>query len=134
MTNQEQESALPLKLEELENAEKIIIRTVQRSAYRDEIAALKQPARTTVNKSSPIYKLTPEIVDGLLCVGGRLRHAPIANTAKHQIILPKKHHVAKLIARHYHELSGHSGVEYVLSAILDSQRSTADSKSGQRLL
>ena len=117
VTNREQESALPLKLEELENAEKIIIRTVQRSAYRDEVAALKQPAKTTVNKSSPIYKLTPEIVDGLLCVGGRLRHAPIANTAKHQIILPKKHHVAKLIARHYHELSGHSGVEYVLSTI-----------------
>ena len=29
------------------------------------------------SKSSSIVKLDPELRDGLLCVGGRLRHAPI---------------------------------------------------------
>ena len=37
--------------------------------------------------------------------------------AKHQVILPKHHHVSTLIVRHYHQLSGHSGIEYVLSLI-----------------
>jgi len=37
--------------------------------------------------------------------------------AKHPIILPKQHHVTTLIARHYHEATGHSGTEHMLSLI-----------------
>ena len=71
----------------------------------------------SVKKSSSIAKLDPELRDGLLCVGGRLRHAPIEQERRHPVILPKKHHVVDLIVRHYHLLSGHSGQEYVLSLI-----------------
>ena len=113
---QKRENQLPLSLEELENAE-VIIRIVQKTAYRNEIAALTQPTKMTVNKSSPIYKLSPQIINSQVCVGGRLHHAPIADTAKHQVILPKKYYVANLIVRYYHELAGHSGVEHVLSLI-----------------
>ena len=58
----------------------------------------------SVKKSSSIAKLDPELRDGLLCVGGRLRHAPIEKERGHPVILPKKHHVV-------------SGQEYVLSLI-----------------
>ena len=44
---------------------------------------------------------------------------PIPNAAKHQLILPKKHYVVDLIVRHYHLKSGHSGLEHVLSLILE---------------
>ena len=38
--------------------------------------------------------------------------------AQHPIILPKNHHVSRLVARQGHEFqSGHSGKEYVLSLI-----------------
>ena len=59
----------------------------------------------------------PALRDGLLCVGGRLRHSPIEQERRHPVILPKKHHVVDLIVRHYHLLSGHSGQEYMLSLI-----------------
>ncbi|KAL9986303.1 hypothetical protein ACROYT_G000434 [Oculina patagonica] len=67
--------------------------------------------RRSVKKSSSIVKLDPELRDGLLCVGGRLRRAPIEEEQWHPVILPKKHHVVDLIIRHYHLLSGHSGQE-----------------------
>lgn len=44
-----------------------------------------------------------------------MRHAPIESNAKHPIILPKQHHVAKLVVLHYHQMSRHSELEYVLS-------------------
>ena len=46
-----------------------------------------------------------------------MKQAPIPDSAKHQIILPKKHHVVELIVRHHHLKSGHSGLEHVLSLI-----------------
>ena len=44
-----------------------------------------------------------------------MRHASLPEDAKHQITLPKEHHVTNLIVQHYHFASGHSGGEYVLS-------------------
>ena len=57
------------------------------------------------------------IVNGLLCVGGRLSLAPIQEESKYPVILAKRHHVVDLIVRHYHLISGHSGKEHVLSLI-----------------
>ena len=104
----------PLRLDELETADKFILSIVQQSNFQGELTTLKEK-NGSVKRVSPIKKLSPEIIDGLLCVGGRLTHAPLENTAKHQVILPKHHHVSTLIVRHYHQLSGHSGLEYVLS-------------------
>ena len=73
--------------------------------------------RRNQRKSSPIYKLSPRLINGLLRVGGRLNHAPLETDVKHPIFLPKHHHIAKLIVRHYHQISGHSGIEHVLSLI-----------------
>ena len=39
------------------------------------------------------------------------------NTNKCIVILPSGHHVTTLIIRHYHETSGHVGVQQVLAAI-----------------
>ena len=57
------------------------------------------------------------MIDGLLCVGERLANGPFQQSAKHPVILPKSHHIVPLIIRQYHNVSGHSGVEYVLSLI-----------------
>jgi len=46
-----------------------------------------------------------------------LRQAPIDNDARHPIILPKGHHIVKLIIKYYHHISGHSGLEYTLALI-----------------
>ncbi|CAB3981519.1 Hypothetical predicted protein [Paramuricea clavata] len=110
-----------ITVQEMNEAEREILRLVQNDSYPDEIRCVaqcdpqnSQGKRKSIRKSSHIYKLDPIVVNDLLCVGGRLQQAPIDNEAKHPIILPKKHHVVNLIIRHFHNLSGHSGTEYTL--------------------
>ncbi|XP_064121738.1 uncharacterized protein LOC135226223 [Macrobrachium nipponense] len=88
---------------------------VQREVFGDEVKALSR--ELSVGKSSPIYKLDPflDSEDGLLKVGGRIRRSDIPQSAKHPILLPKKHHVTTLLIRHEHELLAHSGRNHVLS-------------------
>ena len=115
----------PLSVSEVNVAENEIIKYVQRQTFKDELTTLsgvrksteKTANRNNLKKNSSIYKLDPVLENGLLRVGGRLEHAPIENDAKHPIILPKKHHVTKLIVEYFHHASGHSGVEYTLSLI-----------------
>ena len=70
-----------------------------------------------VKKSSCFKKLDPIWQNSLLLVKGRLQSAVIPENAKHQVILPKHHHVPDLIIRYYHHISGHLGREYVLAMI-----------------
>ena len=69
-----------------------------------------------MKKSSHIYKLDPVLSSGLIHVGGRLQCLLISKSAKHQVILPKQHHVPDLII-HHHLRCGHSGLKYGLSMI-----------------
>ena len=54
---------------------------------------------------------------GIMCVGGRLTNDLITDEAKHQMLLPKSHHVVDLIVKCYHEECGHSGKEHVLALL-----------------
>lgn len=63
-------------------------------------------------------RVSPKHRDALVGVGGRLKNPSLSEKAQHPIILPKNHHVSRLVARRPHEFqSGHSGKEYVLSLI-----------------
>ena len=55
--------------------------------------------------------------DGVLRVSERISEAPITYDAKHQIILPQRHHVATLLIRHYYEQLGHCGPEHLLARL-----------------
>lgn len=122
--------ATPISVEEMQVAEREILKYVQRESFPEEIEILKsketdnekiciQPQSRTklIKKSSAVYKLDPRLVDGLLIVGGRLRSASIPESAKHQVIMPKDNHVSNLIIQYYHLASGHSGREHVLSLL-----------------
>ena len=106
-----------LTVDELQDAEKGIVRYVQRRNYPNEFAALESGKE--VSRKSSIFKLEPfKDDDGMLRVQGRLQSAPISDAARQPLILPKDHHVAKLVVRHTHEwISKHSGREYVLSRV-----------------
>ena len=106
----------PLDVKEMEHSEKAIIKAVQGRSFHDELLSLTS-SRREVKKSSSITKLDPILVDGVIRVGGRLHNSPIKQEAKHPVILPKDHHISGLIIRHYHLISGHSGVEHTLSLI-----------------
>nr|XP_054773349.1 uncharacterized protein LOC129281437 [Lytechinus pictus] len=115
----------PISTEELATAEEAVIRYVQQRTYVEEYVTLLQSTKKgpgevakEIKGSSPLYKLDAKLTEkGLICVGGRLNNAPLDERSRHPLILPPKHHVVKLLIRHLHETSGHSGKEYVLSLL-----------------
>ena len=69
-------------------------------------------------KKSALFRLDPFVSnDGLLRVGGRLRRASLEYGEKHPVLLPKGHHVSKLIVRHYHNQVHHQGRQITHGAI-----------------
>ena len=68
--------------------------------------------------ATSLCKLNPVLNgEGILRVGGRLENADVSYDAKHEIILPYRHHITNLIIQKYHQEAGHLGQEYVLSSL-----------------
>ena len=110
----------PIAVEEMRAAELEIFKCVQQHYFPEELRSLTKSASNGVphvEKSSCLRRLDPVLIDGLLRVGGRLGLASEPFDSKHQIILPKNDHVSNLLVEHYHQISGHSGKEYVLSLL-----------------
>ena len=86
-------------VDEMKIAEQEILKVVQRKAFPKEVRQLTEASlsdgalKKSVNKSSSIRNLDPFMEDGLLRVGGRLRHARIEAEARNPVILPNKAHV-----------------------------------------
>ncbi|XP_074653617.1 uncharacterized protein LOC141907774 [Tubulanus polymorphus] len=106
----------PLKVSELEEAEMLIFKAAQEAAYGEEIADLR--SHRPISRTSKILPLTPKLDEnGVLRVGGRLKNAPIAEAAKHPILLPKNHEVTRLIIHHYHHQMFHGGLAVTMNEI-----------------
>ena len=104
----------PLTAQELSDAEHTLLRIAQSEQFGAEIDALQQGKRLPAN--SRLHQLAPFMdSSGLLRVGGRLRHAPLDYEAKHQVILPAKGDVTRLIVTDRHKKLAHAGAEHVLT-------------------
>ena len=102
-----------ISVEDMESAEKRVLMCVQSKMFSNEISALLQ--NRPIEKSSQWREFLPKMMNGLLCVGGRLRNTT-ANAEKHPVILPE-HYVTRLIIRETHTRNGHSGSNYTLSVL-----------------
>ena len=95
-------------------AEREILMSLQRKLFLKEFKQLSKCGQAdrakSMNKSSSISRLDPISKDGLLLVGGRLRHTRIQTTARNPIILSKK-------SRNCHGIFGHVGREHTLSLL-----------------
>ena len=107
-----QDEGIPhLEAQHIKEGEHAILQHVQRKAFDEDILA-----SGVIAKSSPLVKLQPKMMNGLLCVGGRLKQSPHLNEeSKHPVILPGNSPVVVLMMRHIHERHGHAGREYVLA-------------------
>ncbi|KAI4884818.1 hypothetical protein NFI96_007752, partial [Prochilodus magdalenae] len=106
----EEKSTESTTLAERNDAELFIIRIVQEEVFSDEIKSLKQKKEVNLNQSTKLFKLNPFIDDnGILRVGGRLHQAALHPHVKHPAILPKGHHVSRLLIKYYHEKVHHQG-------------------------
>ncbi|XP_062538935.1 uncharacterized protein LOC134207229 [Armigeres subalbatus] len=97
---------------ELQNATKCIIRAIQRSELQDEIDRLQsgEPCKRIGN-------LNPFLDDGLLRVGGRIRHCNLPYDVKHQWIVPAKHPVTRNLIVAIHRENLHAGPNSILAAL-----------------
>ena len=111
-----------LMVDDLQRAEKAILKSVQDSHFSKEINSLQMlPSNCSVEctestkrrdclKAGPLHKLDPFVdKEGILRVGGRLRRAALPDAVKFPIILPRGSHVTTLIIRHIHENTEHQG-------------------------
>ncbi|XP_071952433.1 uncharacterized protein [Antedon mediterranea] len=105
----------PLSVDELKEAELVLIRRAQKRSYPEEFRSLE--TGKTIKSTSPLIRLDPKLENGVLKVGGRLSMADVSGDLKHQIILPRSSDLTILILRHYHNCTGHSGVNHVLSEL-----------------
>ncbi|XP_076874397.1 uncharacterized protein LOC143524681 [Brachyhypopomus gauderio] len=100
--------AVPRDVNELIRAKNIIIKAVQAEVYAKELQCISSGEK--LPKGSPLLNLSPVTgEDGFLRVGGRISQACIPDEEKKPIIIPGRHHIAVLIARHYHEQCQHQG-------------------------
>lgn len=104
-----------LTVEELENAELVIIRKVQYEAFRNELEDLHYGR--PLDKSSSIIQLNPVVENGVIRMKGRLDNAPIRYATRFPLILPYRHKIVDLIVHHYHCKYLHQFHESVICAI-----------------
>ncbi|XP_068200638.1 uncharacterized protein [Palaemon carinicauda] len=108
--------------EELDAAEKAVIRYIQKKTFSKEVTLLQKSEGSRgrgLCSSSSIYKLDPFIdpKDRLLRVNGRLSKAEISAGEKHLMILPRKSHITTLIIRYTHEKLAHAGRNHVMAKL-----------------
>jgi hypothetical protein len=108
--------SLELTTELLNEAELSIIRFVQWQWYPEEMKALHAAIAFTCNRSHPLQKLDPVLIDETMRVGGRLERALIDDQAKHPVILPKCAVVSRMILEDIHRSVGHLGRNTILTA------------------
>ncbi len=71
----------------------------------------------SANCCSHIYKLCPQIEDGVLRVGGWFSKSSMHAEAKHPIILAKDFHISGILRRHIHQKRGHGSCNHMLSKL-----------------
>ncbi|XP_038113822.1 uncharacterized protein LOC119767919 [Culex quinquefasciatus] len=105
----------PIPSEEYEDALKRLVRIAQQECFQQEIADLKRGHQ--VQNNSRIAALNPQLVDGLLCVGGRLQNANVSASRKHPYILDHRHPFTETVIADYHVNLYHAGQQLLLSAV-----------------
>ncbi|XP_071035186.1 uncharacterized protein [Parasteatoda tepidariorum] len=103
-----------LQCDELTKSLSCIIKQIQQVHFKPKILSIE--ANGTVPKNSRNLSLSPFLdSDKILRLGGRLKHSELSINTKHPMLLPKSHHVTKLLIEYYHKLSLHAGTSVVLS-------------------
>ena len=100
---------------DLYEAEKRILKVVQRDSFPGEIELLSQCK--PVKSSSPLRKLDCFLDEGLLKVGGRLKHSSLSDGMIHPVVIPKNSHIGNLIISHCHSCTCHQGKGMTLNEI-----------------
>lgn len=90
-----------------------LIKYVQSISYHEEMRLLRKS-----ECPSKLASLSPFICsDGFLRVGGRLNNSNLKFGQKHPILLPREHHLTKLIISRIHSYTLHGGIKLTLATL-----------------
>ncbi|XP_041988227.1 uncharacterized protein LOC121739739 isoform X1 [Aricia agestis] len=102
----------------IEDAFKLIIKTVQKFEFFEEISSLKK--HRVLKSNSRLLNLNPYLdKDDILIVGGRLENTILRYSAKHPILLPTSSRLTELIIDQAHRTTLHGGPKLTLAYIRD---------------
>ncbi|XP_011264425.1 uncharacterized protein LOC105256311 [Camponotus floridanus] len=105
-----------LQPDELDAALLRWLRIIQGQHYSTEVSALRQ--NRTVSHRSQFTKLNPFLDDnGVLRVGGRLKHAVLSQDERHPMIAPPKSWLTQLLVISCHRQTLHGGVQLTLGLL-----------------
>lgn len=106
-----------LNATEIRNAEIYLCKKAQYDCFNEEYTSLKNSKQ--IDKSSSLYQLTPYLDDNdTIRAYGRIDNAhAIQFSTRRPIILPKFHHLTKLIVSYHHELMRHTHQEAVIGSV-----------------
>ncbi|XP_030758530.1 uncharacterized protein LOC115884169 [Sitophilus oryzae] len=105
----------PLSVKELNFALKRIVLLVQLQEFSQEIDDLKRSGR--VNVKSKLFSLNPFLDDGIIRVGGRIKHSNFNLEKKHPAVLPSKHNFTILLMNYEHFRLLHAPPNLLLASI-----------------
>ncbi|XP_025270835.1 uncharacterized protein LOC112639871 [Camponotus floridanus] len=115
-TGTQQRFPSTLSAEEIERARVCWIRRVQSEKFRAELKLISQGL--ALSKSNSLARFSPFLgTEGLLRVGGRLKHSILAYDERHPVLLPKGSHLTRLIVDDCHKRALHGGTQLTLSLI-----------------
>ncbi|XP_011858773.1 PREDICTED: uncharacterized protein LOC105556299, partial [Vollenhovia emeryi] len=118
-----------LSVEELRQANVTILKISQAEFFTPELNNLRK--KTPVSSTSKLQSLFPFVdADGLIRVGGRLRHSDLPETQKFPVVLASNSAFTKLLIQDTHVKHLHAGLQALLSILYGqywilSARSTA---------
>ena len=108
-----------IKVENSEQAKRVILRTLQRKVFGDELSILQN--RDELPSGNRLLALNPFVDEyGLLRVGGRIKRSSFLYGVKHPLIIPKDSHITQLLVAHYHSISQHQGRSLTMNELRSS--------------
>ncbi|XP_030747104.1 uncharacterized protein LOC115875730 [Sitophilus oryzae] len=106
----------PLTVPELQFSLKCLTRAAQRQSFPDEF--LKLSKKQVLSPKNKLSNLTPFLDhNGLIRVGGRLKHSDFSVDKKHPLVLHSDHQFTKLLFEYEHCRLLHAGPQLLLGSI-----------------
>ncbi|XP_062541004.1 uncharacterized protein LOC134209035 [Armigeres subalbatus] len=113
--NSQQRRTGSLSAEEHNLALLALVKLAQSECFPLELADIV--AKNEVRPTSKLHNLHPVMIDGIICVGGRLGNAPISPGRRHPMILDSHHPLTKLILIDYHHRLLHGGPLLMIACV-----------------
>ncbi|XP_062538988.1 uncharacterized protein LOC134207280 [Armigeres subalbatus] len=104
-----------LSTAEIKDATLLLVKLAQQEHFAQDLAEISRNGQ--VKSNSRLKSLFPILVNGVIRVGGRLRHAPVPYDQRHPMILPDKHRLTEMVMVYYHRKLLHAGPQLLAAVV-----------------